>query len=195
MDGELRVAASRRLLRLRDRFRNKQYRDGYVAAQARRVLAEQMRNFRGDISQAEFAAKIGKQKTMVARLENPAYGGWTIRTALEVAQNLDVAVFVRFVDFPTFLGYTNDLSDSAVCPEAYNPDAIDQLVADAQHAEFEDALKGLFSEPPEQEAKNTAERARMPPPRPREPNPALIEPSPGNDNSEVQPATPGAASG
>ena len=51
MNGEPFLADSRRLRSLRDKFLDKQYRDGYVAAQGRRVLAEQMRNFRGDRSQ------------------------------------------------------------------------------------------------------------------------------------------------
>jgi Helix-turn-helix len=126
MIGERVLAVSNRFLRLAARFRDKQYRDAYVAAHAREVLAKQMRNFRGGLSQAEYAERIGKQKTVIGRLENPAYTGWSLRTMLDIARKMDVAVFVRFVDFPTFLKYSGDISESALQPMPYNPTIIAQ---------------------------------------------------------------------
>jgi hypothetical protein len=125
MDGEYGAASSHRLQSLAEKFRDKRYREGYVAAHTRGVLADQMRNFRGDLSQADYAAKIGKQKTVVGRLENPAYSGWSLRTMLEIARKEDVAVLVRFVDFPTFLGFTDDMSDESLRPRAYDQAEID----------------------------------------------------------------------
>jgi hypothetical protein len=86
------------------------------------VLARQMRNFRGDLSQAEFGAQLGKRQTIISRLESPAYGSWTLRTMFEIARKKNLAVFARFVDFPTFLKYTNDLSDDALNPQPYEPE-------------------------------------------------------------------------
>lgn len=144
MDSERSLAGFRRLLSLAQEFRDKRYRDGYVAAHARSVLSRQMRNFRGKLSQMEFAEKLGKQKTVVARLENPAYGGWSIRTMLEIARKLDVAVFVRFVDFPTFLQYTGDLSGGAVHPASYDEEAIDELAREAERTVRDRLLKEIF---------------------------------------------------
>jgi hypothetical protein len=127
MDGEHGAASSHRLLSLAEKFRDKRYRDGYVAAHTRGVLADQMRNFRGNLSQAEYAAKIGKQKTVIGRLENPAYGGWSLRTMHEIARAENVAVLVRFVDFPTFLGFTDDMSDESLRPRAYDQAEIDSF--------------------------------------------------------------------
>jgi hypothetical protein len=129
MDGERDPVASHRFLSLAEKFHDKRYRDGYVAAHTRGVLARQMRNFRGQLSQADFAAKIGKQKTVVSRLENPAYSGWSLRTMLEIARKENVAVLVRFVDFPTFLGFTDDMSDESLHPHAYDQTAIDRFAA------------------------------------------------------------------
>jgi hypothetical protein len=129
MDGERDLVASHRLLSLAEKFHDKRYRDGYVAAHTRGVLARQMRNFRGQLSQADFAAKIGKQKTVVGRLESPAYGGWSLRTMLEIAGQEDVAVLVRFVDFSTFLGFTDDMSDESLHPHAYDQTEIDRVAA------------------------------------------------------------------
>jgi hypothetical protein len=108
--------ASRRIAILTENFSDKTYRDGYVASHTRGVLAQQMRNFRGNRSQEEFAANLDTQKTIIGRLENPAYSGWSLRTLLEIARKMNVAVFCRFVDLPTFLHLTEDLSDKALNP-------------------------------------------------------------------------------
>jgi hypothetical protein len=127
-DGR-RPANSHRLQVLAEKFHDKRYRDGYVAAHTRGVLARQMRNFRGELSQAEYAAKIGKQKTVVGRLENPAYGGWSVRTMLEIAQKENIAVIARFVDFPTFLSFTDDISNYALHPLSYDEAEIGRFAA------------------------------------------------------------------
>jgi hypothetical protein len=133
MDDERDLVASHRFFSLAEKFHNKDYRDGYVAAHTRGVLARQMRNFREELPQADFAAKIGKQKTVVSRLENPAYSGWSLRTMLEIARKENVAVFVRFVDFPTFLKYSDDMSDAAMRPRSYDQREIDTLAYIDEH--------------------------------------------------------------
>jgi hypothetical protein len=111
-----------------DKFRNKRYRDGYVAAHTREVLAKQMREFRGDQSQSAFAQEMGKRQTVISRLENPSYIGWTLSTMFEIARKRNVAVFVRFVDFPTFLKLSEDMSDSALHPKSYDEDHMENRV-------------------------------------------------------------------
>jgi len=84
-----------------------------------------MRKFRGEKSQAQFGEMIDKRQTVVSRLEDANYGKWTLQTLFEVASKLDVAVIVRFVDFPTFLQLTSDMSDEASRPPAYDPNVIE----------------------------------------------------------------------
>jgi hypothetical protein len=139
-----RVSSQDELAALAEQFRDKRYRDGYVAAHTRSVLARQMRNFRGDNSQVEFGAEIGKRQTVVSRLESPAYAGWSLRTMLEVAHRRNVAVFCRFVDFPTFLKYSRDLSAKALCPPQYDPGAIQKLAHEERRTMEASALKALF---------------------------------------------------
>jgi hypothetical protein len=129
MDRERHLAPSNRLLRLAARFHDKQYRDAYVAAHAREILAKQMRSFRGELPQAEYAEKIGKQKTVIGRLENPAYSGWSLRTMLEIARKENVGVLAQFVDFPTFLNFTDDLSDDVLHPREYNETQTDDIAS------------------------------------------------------------------
>lgn len=127
MNGERGLAIFHKLQRLAEKFRDKIYRDGYVASHTRGVLAQQMRNFRGDLSQAEFAVTLDKQKTVIGRLESPSYSGWSLSTMLEVARKRNVAVFCRFVDFPTFLKLSDDLSDAALKPGPYDKDIVDHF--------------------------------------------------------------------
>ena len=119
--------ASHRFARLAPKLASKSYRDSYVSMQLRIWLADQVRALRGDMTQAEFGKLIGKPQTVVSRLEDPDYGRLTIETLLEVASKLDIALLVRFVDHATFLMATNDFSESAIRPEAYNQASINAL--------------------------------------------------------------------
>jgi len=116
-----------------EKMRDKRYRDSYIASHTRQVLAKQMREFRGDMSQAEFAGLIDKRQTMISRLENPAYVGWTLRTMFEIAQKLNVAVFVRFVDLPTFLRLSEDMSESALHPCSFCETQLNSLLVDEEY--------------------------------------------------------------
>lgn len=111
--------SSRRIVRLGEKFRNKRYRDSYVSATNRRFLAQQIRALRGDMSQEDFGKLIGKPQSVVSRLENPNYGKLTQHTIHEVAAKLERAVITRIVDFPTFLRFTEDMSENAMCPAGY----------------------------------------------------------------------------
>lgn len=120
MDDVRGHASSHRATRLAEKMRDKDYRDRYVEAHTRRFLALQMRKLRGGMSQAEFAACLDKKQTVISRLEDPAYTGWSLRTIFEVARKLDVAAVVRFVDFSTFLTFTGDQSEAAARPAPYD---------------------------------------------------------------------------
>jgi hypothetical protein len=166
MDREQDLATLQRLAGLAEEFHDKRYRDGYVAAHTRSVLARQMRNFRGELTQTEFGAQIGKRQTVISRLESSAYGGWGLRTMLEIARKQNVALFCRFVDLPTFLKYTNDLSDNALRPQPYDEEAINRLVEEAERIARENALKELFSDEPERQwgIGEVGKRLTVPPP-------------------------------
>jgi len=128
MKAEFPVAGSHRIRRLAEKMRDsKSYRDSYVASHTRQFLARQMREFRGALSQTEFGKQLDKQQTVISRLENPRYGKQTLQTMFEVAEKLDVALFVRFVDFPTFFRLTEDTSQEAVRPLPYNQELLDEL--------------------------------------------------------------------
>lgn len=106
--------------RLSEQFADPRYRHGYVGAHTRNFLAHQMRALRGDMTQADFADKLGMRKTVIGRYENPMYGPPSLRTLLRIAKKLDIAVFVRFVAFPKFIELTDDLSDEAAAPSDWS---------------------------------------------------------------------------
>jgi hypothetical protein len=120
MEKERHLADSPRLRSLIEKFRDKAYRDSYIASHTRRFLARQMRKFRGEKSQTEFGDLIDKRQTVVSRLEDANYGKWTLQTLFDVAEKLNVAVLVRFVDIPTFLRLSEDMSEDASQPQPYD---------------------------------------------------------------------------
>lgn len=132
MNEEPHAAGSPRSARLAAKMRSKAYRDAYVASHTRQFLARQIRAFRGDRSQVQFGDLIGKRQTVVSRLEDPNYGKWTLQTLFDVARKLDVAVLVRFVDFSTFVELTNDVSEKAARPQAYDESQIETAVIEEQ---------------------------------------------------------------
>lgn len=120
MGAEQRFGMYPRILRLAQKLRNPKYRHAYVGAQVRQFLARQIRELRGNESQAEFGKRIDKAQNVVSRLEDPSYGKATLSTLLDMAAKLDRALIVRFVDFNTFLKFTDDQSDKAAAPASYD---------------------------------------------------------------------------
>jgi transcriptional regulator with XRE-family HTH domain len=116
-----------------------------MSRQLRAFLAAQIRSLRGDASQADFGKRIGKPQSVVSRLEDEGYGNVTVRTLIAIAQKLNVALIVRFVDYPTFLRFSDDYSQSAIIPQSYDQEAVDKLAA--SHAVIspgEKSIKAIF---------------------------------------------------
>lgn len=127
-------ADSRRIARLAPKLGDEGYRHAYLAQQLRAFLANQIRSLRGERSQGAFGKLIGKPQSVVSRLENEMYEGIGLQTLIDIARKLDIALLVRFVDFPTFLKGTEDYSPRALAPDAYKQDAIDALVSGQETA-------------------------------------------------------------
>lgn len=119
--------------KLNQKFKNKRYRDAFVASRVRNWIAYQIRAIREqrDWSQKEFEKKTGKPQSVISRLENPSYGKVTVQTLLDVASAFNVALIVKFVDFSTFLRQTEDVSPKAMQVEEYG-----QELAMRQDADF-----------------------------------------------------------
>ena len=110
----------RLLLELRD----KDYRDGFVESHVRTGLAYQIRALRDarSWSQEELGKQLGTSQSVVARLENPDYGKFSLTTLLKLASTFDVALQVRFTDFGELLARTGDLSPAALNALSFDND-------------------------------------------------------------------------
>lgn len=196
MDDERFPATSRRAVHLAEKMHDAAYRHGYVEAHSRRFLARQMRGFRGERSQTEFGAIIDKRQTVVSRLEDANYRGWTLGTMFEIARKLGVAVFVRFVDFPRFLKYSDDLSDDAICPVPYNKKDVDAFASGIAKSEREliDSVATALEPKALRAFLNTTYDQTRPALQPAANRTGSIVPEQASPSVEVQPRNlPGAA--
>ncbi len=129
MGHEPENVASHRVASLATKLRSKKYRDSYLSSHIRMFLANQLASLQGEMSQKEFGQLLGKPQPIVSRLQNPDYGKYSLQTLLDIASKLDVALIARFVDYPTFLKFTNDFSDEALRPAKFDPAQLDYLAA------------------------------------------------------------------
>jgi len=120
-------------------------RHAYMATQLKAFLSDQIRTLRGDLTQREFGDKIGKPQSVVSRLEKQLDRHISIHTLIDIAVKLDIAVIIRFVDFITFLRYTEDYSDKALAPFAYDQAAIDALAEEEERRTLGSEIHALVA--------------------------------------------------
>src|ERR1019366_4543263 len=146
-----------------------EFRASYMAHSLRAFLADQIRALRGERSQRVFGEAIGKPQSVVSRLESEDYGKVTLQTLLDIANKLDIALLVRYVDFPTFLRSTADFSPNAVAPRPFSADAfVEMMREEARPDETSAALRAFLSASFEQNftsegavQANTSKKGRM----------------------------------
>jgi len=97
-------------------LKREEYRVSYLDSHVRSRFAYQIRSIRKSLglSQQQFATKITKPQSVVARLENPDNGLVSVKTLLEIAHALDVALLVQFTSYSDYLQRSSDLSPSAL---------------------------------------------------------------------------------
>jgi transcriptional regulator with XRE-family HTH domain len=108
--------------KLVEKLSNRDYRLTYVAEHVKTWIARQIRTLREERgwSQEELGQRSGKTQSVISRLEDPDYGRLTIQTLLDLSAAFDVALEVRFVDFPGFLRRSRDLSTDAMKVASFN---------------------------------------------------------------------------
>ncbi len=100
------------------KFTDKDYRDGYLRTQIGAGVSYQIQALRAKfgLTQAQFAQQVGKPQSVVARLEGSAKGNVTVKTLLDIATGMNVALLVQFVSYPEFLRRTENMSEAALQP-------------------------------------------------------------------------------
>lgn len=114
---------------------NREFRASYMAHGLRAYLADQIRALRANRSQREFGRLIGKPQSVVSRLENEDYGKLTLQTLLDIAEKLDIALVIKFADFPTFLRAVADASPDAMAPKGYHDPPAQQVASRGRSAD------------------------------------------------------------
>jgi transcriptional regulator with XRE-family HTH domain len=198
-DG-LNLVSSRRerIRRLAKALGRRGFRHGYMSRQLKAFLAQQIRELRGDERQEDFGKRIGKPQSVISRLEKQLDRNISIQTLIDIAEKLDIAVIIRFVDFPAFLKYTENYTDIALAPPGYDQSAIDVLAREEERRAHDDALRAIFSPAPDQNtgssaAQGGAEKAALPQ---ATGGPFSAIPPPANDSGVLaasQPSRQGAA--
>ena len=100
------------------KFEDSEYRASYLEGSVRSGISYQIKALRAkdDLTQKGFADAIGTTQSVVSRLENPDYGKVTVQTLLDIAIARDVALVVRFVDYPTFFGFADRMAEDDLQP-------------------------------------------------------------------------------
>lgn len=132
---------------------SKRARERFVESHLDRSLAYQIRALRGDLTQAEFAKKIGigHANNVSARLENPQYGKHQIRILKQIAAACDVGLVVWFVPFSRMIDWATSTPhvDAGLTQGFYTiPPFADDALRPNEDQQF-NALSGGYGIPPE----------------------------------------------
>lgn len=102
--------------KLIEKLKNSEYRHAFSSAQSRRTISAQikaLRNSEGrNWTQKNLGDRAGMKQNAIARLENPSYGDYSIRTLQRLAEAFDVGLVVRFAPFSELVN-TNQTANSA----------------------------------------------------------------------------------
>lgn len=101
-----------RWLRLAD---SKEYREAFVAAQAKQMIPFQIRALMKahGLSQDKLAEQAGLTQGVISRAANPQYGNLTLNTCFRIAAGFDVAFVGRFVPFSELDRWLDHLHDES----------------------------------------------------------------------------------
>ena len=96
--------------------KSKRYRAQFVASNARRAFAFQLRAImkKRGLSQEKLAEMCGLTQGVISRATDPNYGTLTVTTKIKIANGLDVAYIGTLVPFSGAAKWFSDLSEDAV---------------------------------------------------------------------------------
>ncbi|WP_255619273.1 helix-turn-helix transcriptional regulator [Vogesella sp. XCS3] len=71
------------------------------------------------MTQSDLAKALNTQQSAIARLEDPSYGKFTLKSIINIARFFDVSVSVEIVSFSTHLRRTANLQAETITPKSY----------------------------------------------------------------------------
>jgi len=105
--------------RMFKKFKDKRYRDAFLASQVRRMIPKQVRAIRDaqGMTQQELADAAHTTQTVISRIEKGSgSGNLTIKSLLNLASALDVALVIRFEPIDRLIEFTENLSSNDIAP-------------------------------------------------------------------------------
>jgi HTH-type transcriptional regulator / antitoxin HipB len=109
--------------RLFEKLKEPVYRAQFVAAQIRHTIAAQIKSLREDPrrrwTQAQLGERAGMKQNAIARLENPQYGDYNVKTLLRIAGAFDVGLIVRFAPFGEIVHWNQTVSPASYVPVSF----------------------------------------------------------------------------
>ena len=110
--------------RLREEFKEKDYRHGYHDEFLNSRIAAQIRELRKRCgwTQRQLAEKIGTRQSGISRLEKSGYSGWSISTLRKLAETFDVALSVKFASFGDILRDIDEFGTAGMTPPEFASD-------------------------------------------------------------------------
>jgi transcriptional regulator with XRE-family HTH domain len=112
--------------RLWARFRDKAFRDAFVASHLSTNIAGQiyaMREARG-WTQEKLADTAHMAQARISLMEDPSYQGVTLSTLKRLASAFDVGLAVRFVPFSELLEWSTSLTSERLAVPSYDADKL-----------------------------------------------------------------------
>lgn len=106
------------------KLKSKKFREAYAAERVRSGIAYQITALREQrkLSQTELGQIMGKPQSVISRLEDPDYGRVSLKTLIEVADALDVALTVKFTEFSKIVADANHLSRNDLMVNSFDTD-------------------------------------------------------------------------
>lgn len=101
---------------------NKDFRDAFLEENIKAGIIFQLRALREKRGwlQSDLAREAGKTQSVIARLEDPSYGKFTLRTLLDLAKAFDVALLVKLVPYTRLVAELQDVSSEALAVASYD---------------------------------------------------------------------------
>lgn len=111
------------------------YRHSYVAEGVKTWIARQVRALREqrDWSQSDLSNKTNKPQSAISRIEDPDYGKMSLQTLFDLAKAFDVALIVKFIDYPTFLRETDDQKTGSMHVESFDEQSFGSYASSANN--------------------------------------------------------------
>jgi len=114
-------AAAHPFIRRIGKWKDVEYRQGYLEASIEQGIAWQIRANRKarNLTQAQLANMMETNQSAVSRLEDPEYGAQSLDTLVKVAHIFDCALSVKFIPYSKLAEESADLTNEALTADSF----------------------------------------------------------------------------